>query len=201
MKHLTFFLLFSILIIALAACQQPDLPESTSSTPAATEPQQNTAENAQKITVNMSLGDVKQLVGGKYTVAENISEPFLLYQWELTNGQYLKLALSDSGMDKNPDIGLYVTEIYISAQSFSDTTAPRNTLENAQKLQEGMHLLEIIDLLGTNFDEQGSGAIWYEWELTNGQYAQVHVVEDSAGLSASSIRIEDETLGLPGSES
>ena len=147
----------------------------------------------------MSLGEVKQLVGDNFAVVENILEPYSIYQWELTNGQYLNLLISFSGLDENPDNGLYVTEINICAQSLLDTTQPRNTLENAQNIQEGMEFLEIVDLLGTNFLERGSGATWFEWKLTNGQYAQVHFgASPASGVGASEIRIADEPLSLPG---
>lgn len=189
------FVLLSLLIFALTACQRPNLPPKNSSTT----PTLNTAENAQKITTDMSLGEVKQLVGDNFAVVENILEPYSIYQWELTNGQYLNLLISFSGLDENPDNGLYVTEINICAQSLLDTTQPRNTLENAQNIQEGMEFLEIVDLLGTNFLERGSGATWFEWKLTNGQYAQVHFgASPASGVGASEIRIADEPLSLPG---
>ena len=195
MKRFTFFLLFSILIIALAACQQPGLPENA----APTTPPQNTAENAQKITTGMSLGEVKQLVGDSIALVENESIPFSIYQWELTNGKYLNLLVSFSGQDKNTDSGLYVTESSICARSLLDSSQPRNTLENAQNMQEGMEFLEIVDLLGTNFLERGSGATWFEWKLTNGQYAQVYFgASPASGVGASEIRIADEPLSLPG---
>lgn len=192
MKRFTFFLLFSILIIALAACQQPGLPENASPTT----PPLNTAENAQKITTGMSLGEVKQLVGDSFALVENESIPFSIYQWELTNRKYLNLLVSFSGQDENTDSGLYVTESSICARSLLDSSQPRNTLENAQNIQEGMHFLQIVDLLGTNFLEKGSGAIWFEWKLTNGQYAQVHFgASPTSGIGdATGIRIADEPL-------
>lgn len=197
MKRFALFFLLPILILALAACQQSGLLESSSSTT----PSLNTAENAQKITTDMSLGEVKQLVGDNFAIVENIPEPYSIYQWELTNGQYLNLLISFSGLDENPDNGLYVTEINICAQSLLDTTQPRNTLENAQNIQEGMHFLQIVDLLGTNFLEKGYGAIWFEWKLTNGQYTQVHFgASPTSGIGdATDIRIADEPYGTENS--
>lgn len=56
----------------------------------------------------------------------------------------------------------------------ASTAAPKNTAENVEKVTAGMTLAQVQDLLGEDCMDVGSGAIIYEWELTNGQFALVH---------------------------
>lgn len=82
------------------------------------------------------------------------------------------------------------------------TTQPShniNTLDNAQKISEGMTLGQVKDLVGSNCCDVGSGAIIYQWELTNGQYLLVHfnnlrtdAQELDISLIATNVKIENE---------
>ena len=75
----------------------------------------------------------------------------------------------------------------------ASTAAPKNTAENAEKVTVGMTLAQVQDLLGEDCMDVGSGAIIYQWELTNGQYALVHFSRHSGSdeLFVTSITLTD----------
>lgn len=78
-----------------------------------------------------------------------------------------------SGTDTQPQQSTAATTIPTTVPPAS-TAAPKNTAENAEKVTAGMTLAQVQDLLGEDCMDVGSGAIIYEWELTNGQFALVH---------------------------
>ena len=74
----------------------------------------------------------------------------------------------------------------------------------AEDIKEGMKYSEIVEILGTNGKDVGSGAIIYEWQLSDDEYLYVWFASVTASdskdppydLIASSVEIRKERLHL-----
>lgn len=99
----------------------------------------------------------------------------------------------------------YINSVIIGMQTDGqdDNLANKEQL-TAEDIKEGMKYSEIVEILGTNGKDVGSGAIIYEWQISDEEYLYVWFASVTASdskdppydLIASSVEIRKERLHL-----